>query len=95
MQLGSKILNLCTKFFPLCMKYKFGESLSGMFNENGIKSLAEMINRIDRSADKLSTKEDIGFNFRSYLVMLYSFKVLDEEKLVRTSNYVLQSKCIL
>ena len=91
MLLGSNILNLCTKFFPLCMKYKFSETVSGMFNENGIKSLAEMINKIDRSADELSTKEDIGFYFRSYLVMLYSYKVLDEEKLVRTSNCILQS----
>ena len=89
--LGNNILDLCTKLFPLCMKYNFDEIVSGMFSKDGIKSLASMINEVDSSADELSVKEDIKFYFRSYLVMLYSFKVLDQDKLVRAYYCTLQS----
>ena len=95
---GNNILDLCTKLFPLCVKYNFTESVSGMFNKDGIASLAQMINEVDSSADELSVKEDIGFYFKSYLVMLYSCKVLDQDKLVRVFadlQFLLQAVVLL
>ena len=93
--LGNNILDLCTKLFPLCMKYNFGEIVSGMFNKDGIKSLAQMMNEVDSSADELSVKEDIGFYFKSYLVMLYSYKVLDPDKLVSSCINIFQATLLV
>ena len=64
------------------MKYNLRDIVDRNFNKDGLKSLAEMVNEIDKTADDLSSKEDIGFCFRGYLIMLQSSKVLDQTKLV-------------
>ena len=81
--LGNNLLDLSTKFFPICMRYGFGDFVTRIFDQDGMKSLAQMVCAIDCNADELSMKEDMCYYFRNYLMMLYSCKVLDQDKMVR------------
>lgn len=66
----------------MCMQYNFEDIVKHNFDEEGIKSLAHMVNQIDSNGDELSVKEDLCYYFKSYLIMLYSSKVMDQDKLV-------------
>ena len=80
--LCNSLLEFCVKFFPVCVKYNFGEVLKSIFHQDGLKSLAKMVDIIDKTGEELNPKEDISFYFRNYLVMLQSTNILDHAKLV-------------
>lgn len=70
------------------MKYNFEDFVKCIFERDGIESLAQTFNEIDSNADALSTKEDIGFYFRNYILMLYSNNVMEQDSLVRNCDNV-------